>query len=74
MTELLKQKYGKTEAASDQRLELALASKEQASLLEVDLSAPLFKLQRRVWDRDHSLLYYAVMYYDATKFSFDINN
>lgn len=73
VTQILKDDYQAKMASSDQTINVIFASQQIAEYLNVENGAPIYQLDRVVYEANKNVMYYAVMYYDVNKVSFSVS-
>ncbi|WP_288531457.1 GntR family transcriptional regulator [uncultured Secundilactobacillus sp.] len=73
VTKILREEYQGYGTSSSQILNVIPASQEIANYLRIGNGAPIYQLERTVFEEDNRILYSAIMYYDVEKVSFSVN-
>lgn len=73
VTQILNDDYHAKMIGSDQTINVIFASQQVAEYLKVENGAPIYQLERIVYEADDQVMYYAVMYYDVNKVSFSVS-
>jgi len=73
VTQILNEQYQAFGKYSEQTLNVISASQQIADYLKIENGAPIYQLDRTVYEKDGKVMYSAVMYYDVNKVSFAVN-
>lgn len=73
VTQILNEQYQSFGNCSEQTLNVISASQQIADYLKIENGAPIYQLDRTVYEKDEKVMYSAVMYYDVNKVSFAVN-